>query len=95
MLVDIEPGTLKSVLSVLSDHWITGDRHVSLLPAAEATSALAGTFPEVAEVGGIRQVVVDRPNYCVSVICSVPVRYGLLSGKNAPAQGHEAHERAE
>jgi len=55
IIKDIEPKGLRSRLSLLADHYVTGDKEVSLISAAGV------------EVEGFRKVLVetpDFPNYC-------------------------------
>ncbi|HRK18770.1 MAG TPA: class I SAM-dependent methyltransferase [Hyphomicrobiaceae bacterium] len=61
---DIAPGQLRSGLSLLSDWYVTGDRHVRLMAADDVDRALRTHFaPE--HVVSMRHLVPDAPNYCL------------------------------
>jgi 2-polyprenyl-6-hydroxyphenyl methylase/3-demethylubiquinone-9 3-methyltransferase len=56
---DVEPGHIRSLMSLLADWYITGDRHVVLFPRA-AFAAMAGRhFPAATR----RSAMPDNPNY--------------------------------
>ena len=60
---DIEPGSLRSVLSVLSDKYVTGDRAVSLVASPELRARLQDAFgPQ--RIAGFEVTYPDPPNYC-------------------------------
>lgn len=63
---EVAPGGVVSLLSVLADRYITGDRHVSLLDKAELT--------KLVESHGLRRLSTllherEHPNYALSFIC--------------------------
>ena len=57
---DVEPGSWRSVASLLSDWYITGDRHVVLFPRAEFAAMMARHFPQATR----KSAMPDWPNYC-------------------------------
>lgn len=64
LVKDVEPGTPRGYLSLLSDWYVTGDRGVSLVPsramAALMRQSLAGML-----AADIATVTPDPPNYCL------------------------------
>ena len=57
---DVEPGHVRSLMSLLADWYITGDRHVVLFPRAAFGDMATRYFP-----GAMRSSMMpDRPNYC-------------------------------
>jgi hypothetical protein len=63
VIKDVEPGGLRGVLSLLSDRYVTGDRHVKLI----ASEAMMGELRELFGGGliAIHRAEPDRSNYCV------------------------------
>ena len=57
---DVEPGSWRSVASLLSDWYITGDRHVVLFPRAEFAGMIDRYFPGAERTSTMP----DWPNYC-------------------------------
>jgi hypothetical protein len=64
VLKDIAPQGWRAQLSLLSDRWITGDRHVELLTPSEAKALVAGVFPELV-ARDTALLARDHPNYCI------------------------------
>lgn len=66
LIKDVEPGYFRATLGYLCDRYISGDRGVVLVPAAEIATLLASLTPgAVAEEVGLFED--DRPNYLVKV----------------------------
>jgi len=57
---DVEPGHVRSTMSLLADWYITGDRHVVLFPRAAFGDMARRHFPSATR----RSAMPDRPNYC-------------------------------
>ena len=57
---DVEPGHLRSALSLLADWYITGDRHVVLFPRSQFGEMAERYFPDATR----RSAMPDAPNYC-------------------------------
>ena len=57
---DVEPGGWRSVASVLSDRYITGDLHTVLFPRAEFAVMIDRYFPQATRTSTMP----DWPNYC-------------------------------
>jgi 2-polyprenyl-6-hydroxyphenyl methylase/3-demethylubiquinone-9 3-methyltransferase len=57
---DVEPGGWRSVASLLSDRYITGDLHTVLFPRAEFATMMARHFPQ----SNRTSTMPDWPNYC-------------------------------
>jgi len=66
---DVEPGHLRSVLSLLADWYITGDRHVVLFPRSQFAEMAVRYFPNRKRVSAMP----DAPNYC-EVLSLTPAR---------------------
>ena len=60
VLKDIEPGAIRSGLSVLADRYITGDRHVVLFSRTDFAQMAAKYFPTAKRTSEMA----DWPNYC-------------------------------
>ena len=66
LVKDVEPGSLRAGLGVLSDKYVTGDRQVSLLPHARLRAALEHAFgPDGLE--RFEASFPDHPNYCAVI----------------------------
>jgi len=63
---DVEPGGVKATLALLSDRYVTGDRHTRLIGMAEMT-ALLGEVSHGARVEPTDLLSRDYPNYMLSV----------------------------
>jgi cyclopropane fatty-acyl-phospholipid synthase-like methyltransferase len=61
---DLEPGHFRSILSLLADRYISGDRKVSLVSRDSVTALVKATFPS-AEVRSTKLFDIDRPNYAL------------------------------
>jgi hypothetical protein len=57
---DMEPGHIRSLMSLLADWYITGDRHVVLFPRSAFGDMARRHFPSAER----RSAMPDRPNYC-------------------------------
>src|SRR5205085_11827768 len=57
---DVEPGHIRSLMSLLADWYITGDRHVVLFPRSAFGDMARRHFPSAEQ----RSAMPDRPNYC-------------------------------
>ena len=57
---DVEPGSWRSVASVLSDRYITGDLHTVLFSRAEFAAMMDRYFPQATRTSTMP----DWPNYC-------------------------------
>lgn len=57
---DVEPGSWRSVASLLSDRYITGDLHTVLFPRAEFAAMMDRHFPKATKTSTMP----DWPNYC-------------------------------
>lgn len=57
---DVEPGHVRSVLSLLADWYITGDRHVVLFPRSEFQKMAGRYFSNAIRTSSMP----DSPNYC-------------------------------
>ena len=66
VIKDIEPGSLRSVLSVLSDKFVTGDRAVSLIASAELQARIVETFGRQ-RIASLEVTHPDPPNYCMAI----------------------------
>jgi len=67
---DVEPGGVRARLSYLSDHFITGDRNVSLIAAATVRARLEATLG--GELLSVETTVPDAPNYCLVARLKAP-----------------------
>lgn len=57
---DVEPGSVRALLSQLADWYITGDRHVVLFSQSDFVAMARRHFPGAA----VRSELPDPPNYC-------------------------------
>jgi 2-polyprenyl-3-methyl-5-hydroxy-6-metoxy-1,4-benzoquinol methylase len=71
IIKDVEPGHLRSVLSLLSDWYVTGDRHVELIRSRDVLAAVTRAQGE-AHIAQATIVVPDAPNYCVAISLAMP-----------------------
>jgi|tagenome__1003787_1003787.scaffolds.fasta_scaffold20958680_5 hypothetical protein len=63
LIKDVEPGTLRGVLSLLSDRYVTGDREVSLLSTAEMVELVERALGGM--LGELSTATPDAANYCI------------------------------
>jgi hypothetical protein len=64
VVVEVQPGHIRSVLGWLSDRYVSGDRDVSLISAESAVARLKAALPGCAvRETSLRQE--DAPNYCL------------------------------
>ena len=64
IVLDVEPGHLRSQLGILSDRYITGDRQAALVSRKEIIALMKSFFPKtVYKETDLYDK--DRPNYCL------------------------------
>ena len=68
IVVEVQPGHIRSILGWLSDRYISGDRNVSLISVESAKLELKTAMPRysVKETNLRKQ---DAPNYCIVAQC--------------------------
>jgi 2-polyprenyl-6-hydroxyphenyl methylase/3-demethylubiquinone-9 3-methyltransferase len=66
IIKDIEPNSLRGLLSVLSDKYITGDRHVSLISSSELREIVNDCFGQE-NITKFDVELPDYPNYCAVI----------------------------
>ena len=65
LVKDLEPGGARALFAVLSDKYVTGDRHVSLLSRAQLRAAFAAAFGS--RLLSFETRFPDHPNYCAII----------------------------
>ena len=79
VVLDVEPGHLRSRLGLLSDKYITGDRQVVLISRKQVIELMRNSFPKALW----RETCLydrDKPNYCLVFKVPGPVP-GLSTGQ--------------
>lgn len=69
LIKDIEPGSFVSLLSYLSDYYISGDKRVKLISMAELCRTIKQVFGDAA-IKDSGLLAADSPNYMVSITLS-------------------------